>query len=100
MKAEKGDVEVISFLVICIVLAVIALIAMATSNENSALSAAEAQGYSDISIKSVHRFFSADLHGCSDWKATVMKVTNPIGKKVEIIVCEGLIMKGATIRIK
>lgn len=102
MKWQKGNAveEFVFILLLCGVFGIVALIAKATSNEDSAIAAAITQGYSDLSVKSVNRFISAEIHGCDDWKATAMNATNPVGKKVEIIVCEGLFMKGATIRSK
>lgn len=64
-----------------------------------AIRALEKQGYENISIVKEDRFF-AWVHGCDarDAARFAMKATNPAKKEVELSVCAGWPLKGATIR--
>lgn len=63
--------------------------------------ALETQGYSDISITGRDWLFYG-FTGCdkNDAVRFTAEATNPAGKKVEIYVCAGWPMKGATIRTR
>jgi hypothetical protein len=98
-RKNRGDAELMGLLIWVGILALIAGIAMLMPEDNqSAIETAEASGFSNVKVTSTHRFLSADLHGCGDWKATELSVTNPAGSRANITVCEGLFLKGGTIR--
>ncbi len=61
--------------------------------------AAETQGYSGANATACHKFF-VGWRGCSgsDAWACEVSATNPAGRKVEVEVCMGWALKGATVR--
>lgn len=66
---------------------------------DEAITAAEAQGFTDIQVINTHRWIFSQWNGCGeDWKATVIRAKNFAGKEVTFTVCEGFFLKGATIR--
>jgi len=68
-------------------------------DNNDAIEAMEAQGFSDVVILSKSILF-VSFRGCTDQDAAVysMRATNTFGKSVDVIVCVGWPFKGATIR--
>ena len=98
-RKNRGDAEAGGYLLWIAILAIIAGIALLMpENNHSAIDTAEASGFSNVKAVSSHRFISAYFHGCDDWKATEIIATNPIGAPVKITVCEGMFLKGGTIR--
>jgi hypothetical protein len=80
------------FIFICVVLAMI----VGCTDSDNAVRVLKAQGYTNIKTTG-YCFF-----GCSkdDTVATGFEATAPNGQKVEGVVCQGLMFKGATIRLK
>lgn len=71
------------------------------ANKDKAVRALQDAGYSDIKITDRHVLF-VGMRGCSDDDSVAFKATatNPIGKKVKVLVCAGWLLKGATIRTR
>jgi len=69
--------------------------------EARALEALEKQGYTEGVITD-HSWFVPGLQGCDGKDAAVFEANaiNPVGKRVDVIVCTGFFFKGATIRTK
>ena len=69
--------------------------------EQRALEALEKQGYTEAVITD-HSWFLPGFQGCDTRDAAVFDATavNPIGKRVDIIVCTCFFFKGATIRTR
>ena len=65
-----------------------------------AVRAARNQGYEDITVTGRHGIFPHYLGGCSENDAAAFDVTatNSRGRRVNLTVCCGLIVKGCTIR--
>jgi prepilin-type N-terminal cleavage/methylation domain-containing protein len=103
VKKNRG-VTLVELLVIIVIIGILAWVVIpmsaGSSSDNSAIAAAEAQGFSNVRVATTHRWLSASWHGCGndDWKATVVTATNPLGRTVTMTVCEGLWFKKATVR--
>jgi predicted small lipoprotein YifL len=70
-------------------------------NDNKVAKAVEKQGYTEVRLRNKSVIFHS-WSGCSDsdsasWDGTAI---NPIGVKVDIVVCAGWPFKGVTVRTK
>lgn len=65
------------------------------------MKAAQSNGFTDIKVDDCHFFFTS-WRGCSksDTFACDVSAKNVNGQPVDLLVCEGLIFKGSTIRTK
>lgn len=97
---QKVIFYVILILVFLLFLIGKGIFAIAT-NEDVAVRALEAQGYSNIQIVD-RAWFEVGFRGCGfgDSVRFTAKVTNPAGKPAEVYVCTGVIFKGGTIRVR
>jgi len=70
-------------------------------DQSVAVKALENQGFSNITIIEKDWLF-VGFKGCdaSDSARFPVIATNPLGKRVEVMVCSGWLFKGATIRTK
>ena len=93
-----------STLEIEIVMAIIAIFLSlfrgALVSEETAINAAEVQGYSEPVVTD-HAYFAVGLRGCSTHDAArfTVEAVNPAKKKVTFYVCSGWIFKSATVRV-
>ena len=71
-------------------------VASGCTNKDGAQRVLHQQGYTDIQIKGYA------VWGCSEDGSvkTAFKATSPNGNRVEGVVCEGLLFKGKTVRLK
>lgn len=100
MKVQKGRDYFLWFIVILFPVAFFFGACRGVfASEDAAITALEAQGYSDIQIVD-HAWFAVGFRGCDEKDAArfTAKATNPAGKAAEVYVCTGVIFKGGTIR--
>lgn len=81
---------------IAIIACAIALISIGCTDAKNAERVLTSQGYTDVKITGY------DLFGCSDddWRHTGFTAKGTNGQWVNGVVCQGLFLKGATVRIK
>jgi len=98
-SAGSGGVHLIFLLFFIFVVFPFASCRGALVDKDVAIRALEKQGYSNIEIIN-HQYFWVGWKGCDSKDAAkfTAHVTNPAGKQVEVFVCTGWILKGATIR--
>ncbi len=103
MRNRKGSSDGIVSLIILLIFifVVFPLVSCrgAFVNKDIAVRALEKQGYSNIEIIN-HQYFLVGWKGCDDKDAAkfTARAINPTGNKVEVFVCTGWFLKGATIR--
>lgn len=69
------------------------------ASNTAAREAVIAHGFTDVKVTD-HAWFAVGLRGCDEKDAARFTVaaTNPKGDRVTLVVCSGVIFKGATIR--
>lgn len=93
----------IGIIVFIIVIALLCLVAcrgcISPVTSEDAIEVAKNQGYSNAKVVSRDYLF-VGYRGCSDEDSLrfVIKAKNPLGKSVQIYVCTGFWLKGATVR--
>lgn len=93
------------FILVCIAamicLVVYACYKSADTSDARAIHAAETQGFTHVKVLDKH-YFVPQWYGCGhdDDLGWDIEATNPIGQRVQLIVCAGFWMKGATVRSK
>ncbi len=99
MRKRDGFIESLFGILIFLVAALV-IVRGVFVHPSVAVNALKTQGYSNVEVKS-HDWFMIGFRGCDEKDAAkfTAEAINPVGEKVEVIVCTG-ILKGATIRSK